>query len=91
MYHEEAIDRAGTMDPEFVTGLQWGGGRGWSQCGEIQEMVQPNTVLGPFWDPDLKNGTAQMALGKWREVRCGHILETAEVWLAVPGAVAGHG
>lgn len=28
MYHEEAIDRAGTMDPEFVTGLQWGGGGG---------------------------------------------------------------
>lgn len=57
MYHEEAINRAGTTDPEFVTGRQWGGG--WSQCGEIQEMVQPNTVLGPFWDPDLKNGTAK--------------------------------
>ena len=30
MYHEEAIDRAGTTDPEFVTGRQLGGG--WSQC-----------------------------------------------------------
>ena len=29
MYHEEAIDRAGTTDPEFVTGRQLGG---WSQC-----------------------------------------------------------
>ena len=26
MYHEEAIDRAGTTDPEFVTGRQLGGG-----------------------------------------------------------------
>lgn len=57
-----------------------------SRDGATEHSV--GTLLGSRLE---KQHSKEMALGKWGEVRCAHILETAEVWLAVPGAVAVRG